>query len=59
MVYVEAVVMPNDEVISFGKSLGFISKAQRDLIESGAYKQAKNGDIVIALRSKEDPDARA
>lgn len=49
VVYVEAVLMPNGEVIHFGKTLGFANKRQIDLVEKGATKITKGGEAVIAL----------
>lgn len=49
VVYVEAVLMPNLELIHYGKSLGFISKEQQKLVEAKATKLTKGGEPVIAL----------
>ncbi len=49
VVYIEAVLMDNDELIHFGKSLGFINKKQRDLIKKGANKITKGKEVVVAI----------
>ena len=41
IVYVEAALMENGEVLHYGKSLGFINDKQKDLVESGATKLTK------------------
>jgi hypothetical protein len=50
VILIEAVLLPNDEVIHFGKTLGFINKKQRDLVKSKATKIARGGEMIIALR---------
>lgn len=50
VVQLEAVLMENGEVIHYGKSLGFINKKQRELVESGATKLARGGEVMIALK---------
>ena len=52
IVYLEACLMPNGEVIHFGKSLGFISDKQKELVESGATKLTRGKEIVIAVGKK-------
>lgn len=49
VVLVEAVLMPNGEVIHFGKTLGFANKRQIELVEKGANKITKGGETIIAL----------
>ena len=49
VVHLEAVLMENGEVIHFGKSLGYINKRQKDLVQSGATKLARGNEIVIAV----------
>jgi len=49
IVYIEAVVMENGEVIHHGRSLGFICDKQMDLIKSYATKLTKGNKVVIAL----------
>ena len=53
IVMVEGALMGNGEVIHYGKSLGFISKKQRDLIESRASKIARGTEPVVALGDQE------
>ena len=48
-VYVEAVLMANGEVIHYGKTLGFISKEQENLVESGKAKLTKSNEVVVAV----------
>lgn len=53
IVYIEAVLMPNDEIIHMGKSLGFISQRQRELADSkGAGKLSKAGMLVVEIKRK-------
>lgn len=55
LVLVEAILMPNGEVLSKGRSLGFIGKRQTSLMEGKAYKIAKGGEPIIHLsKGKED-----
>lgn len=56
IVYIEAVLMDNDELIHMGKTLGFIGKRQRELVDSkGAGKMSKGGITVVEIkRGKED-----
>lgn len=49
VVYIEAVLMDNGEVIHYGKSLGFINKRQQELVDAEATKLTKGNEIVIAL----------
>lgn len=49
VVYVEAVIMANGEVIHYGKTLGFANKKQIDLLEAGANKLTRGSEDVIAL----------
>lgn len=50
IVYVEAALMPNNELIHMGKSLGYINEEQRKLVEAGASKLTKGSQIVVAIR---------
>ena len=52
IVLIEGALMANGEVIHFGKSLGFINKKQKDLVESGANKIARGNEPVVALGDK-------
>lgn len=52
VVYLEAILMANREVIHYGKSLGFINDRQIDLVESGATKLTKGNEVVIAVNDK-------
>lgn len=49
IVYVEAALMPNNELIHFGKSLGYISSEQRKLVDSGANKLTRGKEDVVAI----------
>ena len=49
VVLLEAALMANGEVIHFGKTLGFINERQRELVENGASKTARGGEIVVAV----------
>lgn len=49
LVYIEASLMENGEVMHYGKTLGVISKRQQDLIDSEATKLTRGNEIVIAL----------
>jgi hypothetical protein len=49
VVSLEAVLMANGEVLHYGKSLGFVSEKEMDLVESGATKLARGGEIMVAL----------
>ena len=51
VVYLEAVLMANGEVLHYGKSLGFVNKRQGDLVESGATKLTKGNEVVIAVNN--------
>lgn len=49
VVCLEAILMPNGEVMHFGKSLGFVSKKQMELVEAGATKLTRGGEVVVAM----------
>lgn len=53
VVYVEAMLMDNGEVISYGTPLGYVSKRQKEMAESGACKLTRGNEPVIALLPKE------
>ena len=48
-VMLEAALMENGEVIHYGKTLGYIGKKQRELIESRATKLSRPNVVVVAL----------
>lgn len=50
IVYIEAALMPNNELIHFGKSIGYINEKQRELIDSGANKLTRGREAVVAIR---------
>lgn len=52
VVYLEAVLMANGEVIHYGKTLGFINERQGDLIESKATKLTRGKEIVVAVNNQ-------
>lgn len=49
IVYIEAALMPNNELIHFGKSLGYINEKQRKLVDSGANKLTRGKEVVVAI----------
>jgi len=50
IVYLEAVLMPNGELLHYGKSLGFVDKQQAKLVEGGACKITKGKEPIVAIR---------
>lgn len=52
VVYIEAVLMANNELIHFGKSLGFVSDRQKKLVESGACKMARGKEPIVMIKQK-------
>ena len=50
IVYLEVVLMPNNEIIHFGKTLGFITKEQRELLDAGAQKITKGKEPIVCLK---------
>lgn len=52
IVYVEAVLMPNNEVLHLGKSLGYISNEQRRLVNAGVNKTSEDNIEVVELKIK-------
>ena len=50
LVYIEAVLMDNDELIHMGKSLGFIGETQKKLVDQGATKLTKGKEPVVAIK---------
>lgn len=53
IVYVEAVLLDNNELIHFGRSLGFISDDQYRLVTGeggpGACKLTRGGDPIVRI----------
>lgn len=49
VVYIEAVLMDNNEVIAHGNTLGFINKEQKGLVENEATKLTKGHEVIVAL----------
>lgn len=49
VVYVEAILMQNGEVLHLGKTLGYVSERQAKLVESGACKITKGGEPIINI----------
>lgn len=49
IVYLEAALMPNGELIHFGKSLGFITDRQRELVDNGACKLSKGSEPIVCI----------
>lgn len=54
VVYLEAVLMPNGELIHFGKSLGFVSERQEELVESGACKMTRGSEPVVSIKTQKE-----
>jgi hypothetical protein len=52
IVYLEGVLMENNEIIHFGKSLGFINKRQLEMLENGSNKITKGKEPVVAVNNK-------
>jgi hypothetical protein len=59
VVYIEALLMDDGELIHFGKTLGRIGQRQRQLVESGATKLTKGGKDIVRIRTADEPDAAA
>lgn len=55
IVYIEAALMPNGEVLSWGKSLGHVSNRQMELVKSGACKMTRGSEPIIALGKNNKP----
>jgi len=55
-VYVEAILMPNREVIHYGRTLGFVSEREHELAELDACEFSKEPTPVIRM-SWGDADA--
>lgn len=55
IVYIEALLMDNNELLHCGKTLGFVGKRQKELVESkGAGKLAKGGITVVEIKRKNE-----
>lgn len=54
VVYLEAILMPNLELIHFGKSLGFVSERQAEMVKSGACKLSKGSEPIVSLKSQQE-----
>ena len=50
VVYLEAILMANREVLHYGKSLGFINDEQSDLVESEATRLSKSNEVIVDLK---------
>lgn len=46
--------MDNGELIHFGKSLGFVSKKQEELVESGACKMTKGSEPIVCIKTQQE-----
>ncbi len=57
IVYIEAVLMDNGELIHFGKTLGFITDKQRGLLDARATKMTKGSEPVVAIKGSEKETA--
>lgn len=49
IVLVECAIMANGEVLHFGKTIGWASPKQLDLLDSGAYKMARGKEPIVSL----------
>lgn len=45
--------MDNNELIHFGKSLGFITDRQRDLLEAHATKTTRGNEVVVCIKGSD------
>lgn len=52
IVYIEAALMENGELMHFGKSLGFICKKQKKLVEAEATRLTRGGEVVVVIGDK-------
>lgn len=55
IVYVECALMPNNELIHFGKTLGFVSDRQAEMVKKGASKLTKGSEPIVAIGVKSNP----
>jgi hypothetical protein len=55
VVYIEAVLMDNGELLHFGKSLGYVSKRQHEMVDSGACKLTRGKEPVVAIGKNVNP----
>lgn len=50
-VYIEAILMDNNELVHMGQSLGIVSKRQRELVDShGAGKLSKSDITIVEIK---------
>jgi hypothetical protein len=49
IVYVEAVLMPNREVIHYGKSLGLVNKRQLEMVAQDVCGHTKGEEKIIVI----------
>ncbi len=59
VVYIEAVLMDNGELLHYGRSLGFIGKRQQELVDNQATKITKGKEKIVAIKSSDEPDRTA
>lgn len=58
LIYIEAILMDNNELIHMGKSLGSVSERQRELVESnGGGKMSKGGVTIVEIKRKNEDNA--
>lgn len=57
VVYIEAVLMDNKELLHYGKSLGYVTEYQASLVEEGACKITKGGEAIVAIKCEGAPEA--
>lgn len=55
IVYVEALLMDNGELLHMGKSLGYVSARQDELVENGACKMTKGSEPIVNIGRNADP----
>lgn len=49
VVYAEAIMAPNGEIVHFGQTLGWANARQIELVENGACKITKGGEPIVSL----------
>ena len=50
IVYLEAALLPNGELLHFGQSLGYVDKQQLKLVENGAAKLTRGQEMIVAIK---------
>lgn len=52
VVYIEAVLMDNRELMHYGKSLGFVTEEQFKMVQDDACKLTKGNEPIVAIKPK-------